>query len=470
MATIVTRNGKGSKLTVAEMDSNFINLNAKKAELGIDNKVNPAQLTDVYFKGLKGDGKTPETAYTFPAANAETYLRTLPGYSSTGSLMLYVNDGTFGWGPIPTGSVGGKLDAPVIMIDHIGLDAIRLSWDAGLDAVTCMIQRDTTMLFTTPVTIYNGVVSVLNYMNVGLKSNTPYYFRCRFSAPGFQSSDFTIRNATTLAVGNTIPIKPVVAFNVTSRVLTVTHELGVSEVIMSVNGLPFIPYTPITVDDNAHVAAYWRFKVKTAIGRDESDVENSPFIDAVSSTGELGRAITAADKAYDNNTQLINGNTIKLIDTADGGSFPLIWNIPLGESGFVTMQRKAPSLTGEIRSGVLTLGIGIDPHYGSGDPKCLIATYYESDGKVFYRIKNAGGYSQTAIGALALNGYVRIRATNTTIFLELSNNNGTSWTFVASTPRASADAVPLDGTLRTKPSFIGGPEMQQLINLRVFNG
>ena len=67
--------------------------------------------------------------------------------------------------------------------------------------------------------------------------------------------------------------------NNTQDILTASHSLGASEIVMSVNDAAFIPYPGlISVGNVTRAAGYWKFKVKAASGRNESTVvESSAF-------------------------------------------------------------------------------------------------------------------------------------------------------------------------------------------------
>ena len=74
-----------------------------------------------------------------------------------------------------------------------------------------------------------------------------------------------------------IPEAPALVADDIKNILSATHSLGTSELMVSENNGDFKPYSkPINVGNAARAAGYWRFKVKAAAGRAESPVSSSP--------------------------------------------------------------------------------------------------------------------------------------------------------------------------------------------------
>lgn len=76
---------------------------------------------------------------------------------------------------------------------------------------------------------------------------------------------------------NTTPAPPTLTADDTANTISATHTLGTSEILVSVNGGAFTTYSGvINVGDVTRAAGYYRFKIKSASGRNESAIVNSP--------------------------------------------------------------------------------------------------------------------------------------------------------------------------------------------------
>ncbi|KUG09387.1 hypothetical protein [Solirubrum puertoriconensis] len=80
---------------------------------------------------------------------------------------------------------------------------------------------------------------------------------------------------------NTTPAAPTVSFNTSTRVLSATHALGTTELEYRVSGGAAQPYAAQSIDNSAHAAGKWEFRVKAATGRNASSWAPSPAISAV---------------------------------------------------------------------------------------------------------------------------------------------------------------------------------------------
>jgi hypothetical protein len=81
---------------------------------------------------------------------------------------------------------------------------------------------------------------------------------------------------------NTTPAAPTLSADDTANTLSASHALGTSEIVVSENDGVYAAYSgPISVGDVARAEGYWKFKVKSATGRNESAVANSPAFTVV---------------------------------------------------------------------------------------------------------------------------------------------------------------------------------------------
>jgi hypothetical protein len=70
---------------------------------------------------------------------------------------------------------------------------------------------------------------------------------------------------------------PILSANDITDVLSVSSPLGISEILMSEDGGQWLPYTgQINVGNVARVHGYWKFKIRAALERSESNIVESP--------------------------------------------------------------------------------------------------------------------------------------------------------------------------------------------------
>jgi hypothetical protein len=361
------------------------------------------------------------------------------------------------------GTVTPSLSAPTLTASAASTTQINVSWNRVTNSTGFVLERASNAGFTAGLTtIYTG--NALTYSNTGLTPSTMYYFRIKANATGFSTSNYGSTSVSTQGVANTTPSAPTLTANDTANSLTATHALGTSEIVMSVNGATYVAYAAIAVGDVARVAGYYKFKIKSATGRNESTVVESPaFTGSVvvpDPVPETGAGVPVTSFQYLLSTELIDTNTVQVLPTASNGQGNAAPNfsIPDGESGWISQKFAAFTQTGEGSTSDFTLGVGIDPHYGSDD--AVVAVWAQTGGSICYRtFGNPIVYGPN--GVLAINGIIRLRATATTAYIEYSNNGGTSFTQVANTPRPV-------GALRSKLNFIGN--RRKAVDLRSYNG
>lgn len=91
------------------------------------------------------------------------------------------------------------------------------------------------------------------------------------------------------------PIPPTVIGNDTTDILTASHSLGASEILVSENGGVWTAYAgPISVGNVARASGYWQFKIKAAPNRNESAVASSPAF--TENFGQLATPVPQADQ------------------------------------------------------------------------------------------------------------------------------------------------------------------------------
>lgn len=208
---------------------------------------------------------------------------------------------------------------------------------------------------------------------------------------------------------------------------------------------------PISVGDVDLAIGAVRVRVKAATGRNPSAPLSNTVAFTTSGSGpELGSAITAF--TYTSGVTA-TGNELDVDVPATGGSAAVAFKIDEGNTGWISQKVILPfTESGEGGTGVLNIGIGLDPFYGGSDA----IDYFNvvDSGAIVYK----GGASSN--GTVSNNGIVRFRVTTTDVILEYSNNGGTSYTQAHTTARPT-------GIIRFKISFAGN--QHQVHDLRGFN-
>lgn len=79
---------------------------------------------------------------------------------------------------------------------------------------------------------------------------------------------------------NGTPAPPAVNFDPVNRLLTAYHPLGTQELEYMHNNGGFTPWAAIQVDELQHPQGEWRVRVRAAAGRNESQLSDSPRLEA----------------------------------------------------------------------------------------------------------------------------------------------------------------------------------------------
>jgi len=118
-------------------------------------------------------------------------------------------------------------------------------------------------------TSYTGTI------NIGNVARPVGYWKFKTkSAPQRNESDVVSSPEFTIT---TTPNAPTLLADDVANILSASHALGLTEILVSENGSPFTTYSgTINVGNVARPAGYWKFKTKAAIQRNESAVVSSP--------------------------------------------------------------------------------------------------------------------------------------------------------------------------------------------------
>ncbi|MCX2474098.1 hypothetical protein OQZ33_07130 [Pedobacter sp. MC2016-05] len=259
-----------------KIDTGLATLNA--ALLTKASKINGvvplSELPPVFFSGeITGTG-TESDPFVFSgglsAEQLSAYFQSLPNWAADKVLQ-----GNLEWIDPPQGGDMQKLETAIIVFGVAGGDSVPVSWNTVPFGITYSLQRDRTISFANPVTIYSGAGT--SFIDTGLSPVTQYFYRLRVTASGFASSNFDVDNITTDVAGNVTPAPPTVNANDTNNTLSATHALTASEILVSFNGGAYVAYTGVINVGNINLpAGYYKFKIKAAAGRNESAAVDSP--------------------------------------------------------------------------------------------------------------------------------------------------------------------------------------------------
>ena len=123
-----------------------------------------------------------------------------------------------------------------------------------------------------------------------------------------------------------------------------------------------------------------------------------------------------------------------------GGAGAIALKVASGQDGWITQKVQAFTESGEGATGVMMVGVGLDPFYGTSDSEAHISG--AANGMVFYKGSNTG------TGIITTNSILRLRVAGSTIYTEYSNDAGSTFTTITSVSRPGGD-------LRLKIGFGG---------------
>lgn len=108
--------------------------------------------------------------------------------------------------------------------------------------------------------------------------------KVRVKASGSRPAGAILYNSASFNIAQNItPVAPTIAYDDEADTLSASHALGSAEIVVSVNDGPFTAYSgQIIVGDVIWPQGYWKFKIKSAAGRNESAVVASPAFTAKS--------------------------------------------------------------------------------------------------------------------------------------------------------------------------------------------
>ncbi|MCC3159528.1 hypothetical protein LJ737_19960 [Hymenobacter sp. 15J16-1T3B] len=119
---------------------------------------------------------------------------------------------------------------------------------------------------------------------------------------GLRAAILALANAggggTTTPTPAVTPTAPTVTFNSSTRVLTASHtQYAAAQLEYKQGAGAYQAYAPVSVDDNAHNAGEWQFRVKAATGRNAGAPAGSPAITAATAPPTSG-TLTVAGSDY----------------------------------------------------------------------------------------------------------------------------------------------------------------------------
>ncbi len=127
------------------------------------------------------------------------------------------------------------------------------------------------------VSVNNGLFSGYSgKIQVGNVARPSGYWKFKIKA-GALRNESAVTESPVFTVANITPAPPVIAADDSTNYLSVTSPLGISEILVSENGGTFVAYGGPGYAGNVNLpAGYWKFKIRSAPGRNESAVVSSP--------------------------------------------------------------------------------------------------------------------------------------------------------------------------------------------------
>jgi predicted heme/steroid binding protein len=160
---------------------------------------------------------------------------------------------------------------------------------------------------------YTGQISVGNVSRV----QGYWKFKIRSAAGRNESS---IVESPAFTIVNSTPSAPVVVADDATDILSASSTLGNSEIEVSENGGSYVAYTgQISVGNVSRVQGYWKFKIRSAAGRNESSIVESPAFTIVNSTPSA--PVVVADDATDILSASSTLGNSELEVSENGGSY-----------------------------------------------------------------------------------------------------------------------------------------------------
>lgn len=305
-----------------------------------------------------------------------------------------------------TGTPGGGTDttpAPPTITADDSANTLSASHALGVSEIVMSVNGNPFVAYSGPISVGDNARAA-GYWRFKIKSATGRTESAVANSPAF----------TQLPTGNTTPAAPTLTANDVSDTLTAAHALGTSEIVVSENNGAYVPYTPITVGNVARAAGYWKFKIKSATGRNESAVVNSPAFTLINSDEILPISTWVALEGFD-----VVAGTTNSLESKTTNAY-----------GFAHSDRKLPAggtglfqfdiVPGENTPWVaLSSGYKVNKRSGTFEVGLKFAgdTYNFIDIDSF-GVNWLGEFQHTYIN---YNSKVRIRANGQTLFFDYKN-------------------------------------------------
>lgn len=144
------------------------------------------------------------------------------------------------------------------------------------------------------------------------------------------------------AIANYTPTAPIVSANDATDTIDAEHALGDSEIMVSINNGAYTQFdgTPISVGNVARALGYYKFKIKSAAGRNESPVASSPEFTTsggagagnVSWTGASAGTNTTSPDIYRASGNYNGAESVETINAGSGAPSYFEMRPPVGEA------------------------------------------------------------------------------------------------------------------------------------------
>lgn len=189
--TLIT-SGRSTTVTIAATGAGRL---GAEETVGVGEAVSAPAKAAAYL--TSAGQQVPMTSAVDTDAAQAALVASLTGLTGFGPNKLLTTDasGKLSWITLTTPNAPSGLTAPLLSATLIGTSQVKLSWTTADKALSYQLQRDTTSLFFSPVTLYSG--SATTFPNTDLPASTQYYYRIQATAPGGANSPYATATVTT---------------------------------------------------------------------------------------------------------------------------------------------------------------------------------------------------------------------------------------------------------------------------------
>ena len=243
----------------------------------------------------------------------------------------------------------------------------------------------------------------------------------------------TLTNQTVTNNVNADPAAPTIIADDATNTLDATHVLGDTEIMVSVNDTAYVQFdgSVINVGDIARITGYYKFKIKSAAGRSESPIAQSPAF-TITGSSEVGTNLTSwplldAGTGYSQ----LTGNNINSVQTGGYTRLTSDFKIVSGGTGWVMCDAITSNSVGHI---------ALHNGFNMGQTPSTFTIKLFRNGVNNTLFCDALNINQGSVSfPPAAGNRLRIKADGTNLLGQYSTNSGSSWTTLGTVAQPVGD-------------------------------